>query len=99
MPSPPEMDVARIAAREQRAGLLAGGALTLAALVLVVSAVVAWMHLSAAPGSGGARPVRAAAVQAPLAPVRVADVGVAPAPRSASTRDDAVRASGGGRVD
>jgi hypothetical protein len=98
MPSPPEMDVARIAAREQRAGLLAGGALTLAALGLVVSAVVAWMHLSAAHGSA-ARPVRAAAVPAPLAPVRVADVGVAPAPRSASTSDDAVRASGNGRVD
>jgi hypothetical protein len=79
MPSPlAEMDVARIAAREQRAGLLVGGALTVVALGLIVFAVVAWMR-TPAERTDVARPVRVPAGQAPPAPAQAAAGADAPA--------------------
>src|SRR3954454_13995583 len=79
MPSPvAEMDVARIVAREQRAGLLAGGALTVVALGLIVFAVVAWMR-TPAERTDVARPVRVSAVQAPPEPAQAAADADAPA--------------------
>src|SRR3954447_17810274 len=79
MPSPvAEMDVARIVAREQRAGLLAGGALTVVALGLIVFAVVAWIR-TPAERTNGARPVSVSAVHAPPEPAQAAADADAPA--------------------
>jgi hypothetical protein len=79
MPSPvSEMDVARIAVREQRAGLLAGSALTVVALGLLVFAVVAWMR-TPAERTDVARAVRVSAVPASPAPVQAAAGADAPA--------------------
>jgi hypothetical protein len=82
MPSPvAEMDVARIAARERRAGLLAGAALTVVALSVLAFALVASMHISAG-GEPVVQPVPASALQTPPAAVPVAAREPAPAVRA-----------------
>lgn len=92
------MDVARLAAREQRAGLLAGGALAVVALCVVVFAVVAWLRTSA--GREVAQPVAAVVVQAPPAPVQGADAPAAPTGTSrANDAAGPAGASGSRRVD
>jgi hypothetical protein len=86
MPSPlPEMDAARIAARERSADLLAGASLTVVVLAAIVFALSAWPDAPAA-GKRVARPVGTPAPQTPAAPVQAADGENTPAPRTAGSR-------------
>src|SRR3954447_14084695 len=95
MPSPvAEMDVARVAAREQRAGLFAGGALTVVALGLIVFAVVAWARTPAG-GRDVVQPVAVSALQAPGARVQAAAGVAAPVARTATDRAAGSAASAG----
>jgi hypothetical protein len=68
------MDASRIAARERRASLLAGAALTVVALSVLVFAVVTWTN-AAAPGEGAAGPIVTRAAQTAPAAVQAGDGG------------------------
>ena len=77
MPSPlPEMDASRIAARERRLSLLAGAALTVVALGVLVFAIVAWTR-APAPSKAVAEPIVAAAPQTPAAADQAGSGGAA----------------------
>ena len=87
------MDVARLAAREERAGLLAGGALAVVAVGLVAFALVAWMRTSAGgavaqPGATPRAPVTSAPAPAAPAGTGRARAAAGPAGTSGSGRAD-----------
>jgi hypothetical protein len=94
------MDAARIAARERRAGLLAGASLTVVALSVFVFALIAWTK-APGEGQGVAKPVVTPAARTP--PVQPAGsentAALLTASRRAATSADPVRASRSGHID
>jgi hypothetical protein len=72
------MDSSRIAARERRASLLAGAALTAVALGVLVFAIIAWTR-APAEGTGAARAILTSAPQTPSAAIQAGNGEDAPA--------------------
>jgi len=70
--SPPEMHASRVAARERRASLVAGVALTVLALGVLVFALIAWKR-APTEEQGAVRPILASAPQAPTAAIQAGD--------------------------
>jgi hypothetical protein len=87
MPTPlPEMDAARIAARERRVGLLAGASLTVVLLSVFVFALTALTGAPAESDRAARRIVAPAAQTPPAAPVQAGGSEDTPAPRAAGSR-------------